>query len=362
MFPHRELFLYYPEHPGIIAPAASIKTQEAELSTMQYRTLGRTDLKVSVVAMGCWPIVGDATWGAQDEKDSIAALESALGEGINFFDAAETYGNGYSEELLGRVFADRRREVVIASKVSRANLRPANLKAACEGSLRRLGTDYIDLYQVHWPNWDVPIADTLGALEELKAEGKIRVVGGSNFGPRDLADLLAHGRVEVNQLPYSLLWRTLEHQVQPLCVQNQVSIITYCPLAQGLLAGKFASADDVPEGRARTRLFSGDRPQARHQEPGAEKETFQAIDGIREISKEVRAPMAQVALAWLLSRPAVASVLAGARNPDQIRMNAGAADLKLSEDVVERLARISDPLKQRFGTNIDMWQSESRLR
>lgn len=325
---------------------------------MQYRRLGRTDVEVSAVAMGCWAIVGDATWGPQDEKDSVAAIETALEVGINFFDTAELYGDGYSEELLGRVLSSRRGQVVIASKVAPRHLRPDDLKAACEGSLRRLRTDYIDLYQIHWPAWDIPIAETLGVLEELKSAGKIRVIGCSNFGPRDLGELMAHGRVEVNQLPYNMLWRAIEWEIQPLCVEHELSILPYCPLAQGLLTGKFASADGVPAGRARTRHFS----KARHGEPGAEKETFEAVAAIRAICQEIDEPMADVALAWLLARPAVTSVLAGARNPDQVRVNAAAADLNLSDEIFERLARATDALKERFGTNVDMWQSESRLR
>jgi myo-inositol catabolism protein IolS len=312
--------------------------------------------------MGCWPIVGDATWGAQDEADSVAAIEAALEAGINFFDTAESYGNGYSEELLGRVLSPRRGEVVIASKVSPANMRPDDLKAACERSLKRLRTDYIDLYQLHWPNWEIPYEHSLEALQELKAEGKVRAIGCSNFGPADLADLLRCGRVESNQLAYNMLWRGIEFDLQPLCVENDVSILAYCPLAQGLLTGKFRSADEVPEGRARTRHFSGKRPQARHGEPGKEKETFAAIERVRRLSEKIGAPMADVALAWLLSRPGVVSVLAGARNAQQIRENAKAADVKLSKDALRRLTRATDELKNAFGPALDMWQHESRIR
>jgi len=329
---------------------------------MQYRKLGRTEVEVSAVAMGCWAIVGGQTWGPQDEADSLAAIRAALEVGINFFDTAEGYGAGYSEELLGRALEGKRSEVVIADKVSPQNMRPADLAAACETSLRLLGTDYIDLYQLHWPNWELPFADTMGAMEDLKRQGKIRVIGCSNFGPVDLPQLLAVGRVEVDQLAYNMLWRGIEHELQPLCVENAISILTYCPLAQGLLTGKFASPDDVPEGRARTRHYSDARAQTRHGEPGRETETFEALAAVREIAREVGAPMAQVALAWLISRAGVASVLAGARNPDQIRQNAAAGDLALSEDVLDRLTRATDPLKAAFGPALDMWQSDARIR
>jgi myo-inositol catabolism protein IolS len=330
---------------------------------MQYRQLGRSQLKVSVVAMGCWPIVGDATWGPQDEKDSVAAIHAALDAGINFFDTAEAYGeDGYSEKLLGRELASRRSEVVIASKVLPSHMAAKDLRASCEASLKRLRTDYIDLYQMHWANWDIPIGEPLTVLKRLRDEGKVRVIGCSNFGPLDLAELLGQGRVEANQLAYNMLWRAVEYEVQPICVRHDVSILAYCPLQQGLLTGKFKSPDEVPEGRARTRHFSKDRARTRHGEPGAEQETFEALRAIQSVGEKIGEPMADVALAWLLARPAVASVLAGARNAEQIRINARAADVTLAPDVLERLTRATDVLKERFGTNIDMWQSDSRLR
>jgi len=329
---------------------------------MQYRRLGRTDITVSAVAMGCWAIVGDSTWGPQDERDSIAAIHAALDEGINFFDTAEMYGDGYSEQLLGRALADRREEAVIVSKVSPNHLEPNALKEACESSLRRLRTDYLDLYLIHWPNWDIPVERSLGAMAELKRQGKIRAAGVSNFGRQDLTELLQKGRAEANQLPYSLLFRAVEFEIQQVCADNDISILCYCPLAQGLLTGKFASPDEVPEGRARTRLFSRDRPQSRHSEPGAEKETFEAIERIRDISEELGTAMADVALAWLLHQPAVTAVVAGARNADQVRMNARAGELELSQEMLERLAEATESLKARLGRNPDMWQTEPRMR
>lgn len=180
-----------------------------EGQAMRYRKLGQTDIIVSVIAMGCWPIVGDFTWGPQDEADSIATIHAALDAGINFFDTAEMYGNGYSEELLGRALAGRRHEVVIASKVGSEHLAADQVIRAGEGSLRRLRTDYIDLYQIHWPSRTVPLAETMAALERLRQQGKVRAIGVSNFGLGDLGDLLAIGRPETNQLPYSLLWRAI---------------------------------------------------------------------------------------------------------------------------------------------------------
>jgi aryl-alcohol dehydrogenase-like predicted oxidoreductase len=329
---------------------------------MEYRKLGRTDITVSVVAMGCWVLAGDATWGRQDEVDSIATVRAGLDAGVNFFDTAEGYGGGDSESVLGRALAGRRQEAVIATKVSRSNLSAHEVRQACEGSLERLQTDYIDLYQVHWPSRTVPLEETMGALERLREQGKVRAIGVCNFGVGDLADLLAVKRVETNQLPYSLLWRAIEYEIKPICVDEDMGILCYSPLAQGLLTGKFSSPDEVPEGRARTRHFSSNRPQARHGEAGRETETFAAVEEIRRIGSEIGEPMAKVALAWLSHQPGVTSAIAGARTPEQIRKNAQAGDLALSPDVVKGLSEVTDELKHRLGPNPDPWQSVSRFR
>lgn len=328
---------------------------------MQYRTLGRTDIRVSAVCLGTWSLIGDETWGEQSEADSLAAVDAALDSGINLLDTAEMYGGGRSEELLGRALAGRRNRVVLASKVGGAFLRPDALREHLEGSLRRLRTDRIDLYQVHWPNPDVPIGDTLGALEELRAAGKVCSIGVSNFGVSYLKDLIVAGRAESNQLCYSLLWRAVEFNVQPLCVRHGMSILCYSALCQGLLTGKFRSADDVPPGRARTRLFSSDRPMSRHHEHDREARVFSALDEIRKIADEVGQPMGRVALAWLLARPGVTSVITGARNAAQARDNAAAADLSLEAGVLSRLSRATDALKKDVGPNADLWQTESRM-
>ena len=329
---------------------------------MKYHRLGKTDIVVSFVAMGCWAIAGDRVWGPQDEAESIATVEAALDAGVNFFDTAEGYGDGHSELVLGRALANHRHEAVIATKVSRSHLSADQVREACEQSLRRLQTDYIDLYQIHWPGHTVPLAETIQALEMLREQGKVCAIGVCNFGPGDLSDLLDVRRVESNQLPYSLLWRAIEYQIRQRCIEADMGILCYSPLAQGLLTGKFVSPDDVPQGRARTRHFSKDRPLARHGEPGCETETFVAIEEIRRISDRIDQPLAKVALAWLLHQPGVTSVIAGARRPDQIKQTAQAADLALSPDVVGQLTDATEEIKRLLGPNPDMWQSESRFR
>jgi myo-inositol catabolism protein IolS len=329
---------------------------------VKYRKLGKTDIMVSAVAMGCWAIVGDSTWGPQDETDSVATIQAALDAGVNFFDTAEAYGDGYSELILGRALTGRRHEVVIATKVSPSNLSGDAVRQACERSLQRLKTDYVDLYQIHWPSRTVPPAETMEALETLREHGKVRAIGVSNFGVQDLSDLLAIGWCETNQLPYSLLGRAIEYHIRQQCVDEGIGILCYSPLAQGLLTGKFSSPDDVPEGRARTRHFSKDRPQARHGEAGCEAEMFAAIERIRCISDSVHEPMAKLALAWLHHQPGVTSVIAGARKPGQIRQTAQAADLKLAPETIAELTEATDEVRRILGPNPDLWQSESESR
>jgi len=329
---------------------------------VHYRKLGKTDISVSVVAMGCWALAGDATWGPQDRAESIATVRAALDAGVNLFDTAEGYSGGDSESVLGQALMGRRQEAVIATKVSRANLSAEEVRRACENSLRRLQTDYVDLYQIHWPSRTVPLLETMATLERLREQGKIRAIGVCNFGLQDLADLLATGWAETNQLPYSLLWRAIEYEIQQECVDEGIGILCYSTLAQGLLTGKFASADDVPQGRARTRLFSGDRPEARHGEAGCEAQVFAAIDQIHHICDEVHQPMASVALAWLLHQPGVTSVIAGARRPDQIQQTVQAVDLALSPETMMRLTEATKEVRHIIGPNPDMWQSSGRFR
>lgn len=329
---------------------------------MEYRKLGKTDIDVSVFALGCWPFAGGAVWGDQDDDVSIATVHAALDAGINFFDTAEGYEKGHSERVLGRGLEGRRDEAVIATKVSAGNLKPDDIVKACEQSLENLCTDYIDLYQIHWPNWEVPIEVSLKVLEDLKASGKVRAIGVSNFGIRDLGDLLDVGHCETNQLNYGLLWRVVEHEILPLCSQRDVGLICYSPLAQGLLTGRYASVDDVPDGLARTRWYSSERPNAKHGEPGCEAEVFESLSKIREICDRIELPMATVALAWVLQQKGVTSVLVGARSPDELGWNLPAADLILPEGVAAELSTATESVKEKIGLNPDPWMGESRMR
>jgi myo-inositol catabolism protein IolS len=329
---------------------------------VKYTNLGNSDLKVSAMAFGAWQIGDPKYWGPDDEADGVAAVGAAIDAGINFFDTAEGYGDGESEKALGRALGDRRSEVVIASKVSPTNCAPDKLRASCEASLERLGTDFLDLYQVHWPPRDVHFEDTYAALVRLREEGKIRAIGVSNFGKIDLPAWLDTGDCVSNQLGYNLLFRSIEFDVVPLCLENNIGIMAYMPLLQGILAGKYATVDDIPEARRRTRHFSRERSGTRHDEDGCEDLTIAAIAGIGDVANEIGASMADVAIAWTMAQPAVASVLVGARNPKQVQRNAAAADLDLDDATIAKLNAMTDPIKNNLGPRIDMWESEANSR
>jgi len=316
-------------------------------------------IKVSKVCLGTWNITGDSTWGYQEEKNSIETIKEALDCGINFFDTAEMYGDGYSEKLLGKLLSPIRDRVVIASKTVKAKY--DEVINACENSLKRLKTDYIDIYYIHWPRREVPFEETVRAMEKLKEDGKIKVLAASNFGVSDLTEILKYYPVKLNQLAYNLLFRAIEYEILPFCIEKNISVACYSPLAEGLLTGKFTSADEVPVGRARIRHFSKDRPMSQHREDGAEEETFQAIKEVRKIAEELNILMVHLSLAYLLHKKGVEIVVAGARKSSQVRENASASDISLSEDIMKKLDKATEKLKEKLGKNPDMWRSDSRI-
>ncbi|MFW5689322.1 MAG: aldo/keto reductase [Spirochaetota bacterium] len=327
---------------------------------MQYRRLGTSDLEVSIIGFGAWGISGGSMWGDQDEQDSMNALNAAVDAGMTFIDSAEGYGDGYSEELIGRALSGRRDEIVLATKVSPTHLRPESLRSSCEASLRRLATDHIDLYQIHWPSPPGDpdaVAETLGRLRD---EGKIRYAGVSNFGPADLDPYPANLFVS-NQIAYSVAFRAIEYELLPATRERGMSVIGYSTLLHGVLTGTYANADEVPPGRARTRHFSSARESVRHFEQGHEESLFALIDEMRAVAAEAGLTVREVAILWVLAQEGVATTLAGSRNAGQAQSNAAVAEKALVPEHLRRLTVASEPLKEAMGPNPDMWQSESRV-
>lgn len=324
---------------------------------MEKRKCGQSGIEISIMGIGCWSYGGGDYWGPQAQEDVDAVAHAALDAGINFFDTAEGYNSGRSEEALGVALKGRRHEVVIGTKVS--NTDPTTFRAHCEGSLRRLQTDYIDIYMIHWPITNHPAEDVFAAMMGLKLEGKIRSIGVSNFGVRQLSQALSTGaQIDVNQLCYNLLSRAIEIEILPLCLKHGLGILGYMPLLQGVLTGKYRTADEIPPVHSRSRHFRGDRPMAGHGEAGAEEEMFVALDGIRAMAAAEGIPMSRLALAWAMAKPGITCVLVGTRNISELQENLPAALLSLSPEIIAQLDLLTTPLLEKLGANADYFQGK----
>ena len=348
---------------------------------MEYRELGGSGIAVSKIGMGCWSFGGGAYWGEQSQRDVDEVVAGALDCGINLFDTAEVYNDGASEQSLGRALRGKRDKAVVISKVKPSNADPARLRAACEDSLKRLQTDYIDVYMFHWPingqavrhftddeeriAHPASVQQAFETMGQLQREGKIRSIGVSNFGPKQLAEALETGvRIDSLEITYNLLSRAAERAVMPLCVQKNLGVVGYMALMQGLLTGKYASAGEVPPPQAHSRHFEAARggAQSRHGTAGAESELFGAIRGIQGIAQELGVPMSQLAIAWILEKPALATTLVGCRNTHQLHENVKAASLQIKPDTVAALDRLTEPLWCALGDNLDYYENPERSR
>lgn len=317
---------------------------------MDTRPLGRSELRITPIILGTWQ-AGKRGWVGVEDDEVMAAMRAALEAGITTFDTAEIYGDGYSEELLGKALAGVRDRVVYATKVFANHMAYDQVIAACDRSLQRLQTDYIDLYQIHWPSGSfnspiVPIAETMQAMVDLKTQGKIRAIGVSNFSRSQLEDAAQYGRIDSLQPPYSLFWRQVETDAMPYCLEHDITLLAYSPLAQGLLTGKFGPDHQFEAGdvRGQNKLFQG--------------ETYQraqtAIAQLRPIADKYAITLGQLALAWLMGQPQT-SVIAGARNAQQISETAIAATVHLEESDRATIDAIGRTVTDHLDDNPVMW-------
>lgn len=345
---------------------------------MEIRQSGKSKLQLAVLGMGCWPFGGGKYWGGQDQKDVNDVVKAAVDLGINYFDTAEAYNDGESEKSLGIAIQGVPREkIVIGTKISPSNTHPDVLAAHCEQSLKRLGTDYIDLYMVHWPITSKAIAhftdekietpsveDAFAMLRKLKEQGKIRYIGLSNFASNKLKEALdTETEIVINELPYNLLCRQIEYEIMPYCVDQGVGILGYMVLLQGILADVYPTLDDVPTWQRRTRHFDSRKcKEVRHGETGAEEETNEALAGIREIARDCGMTMPEIAIKWAIANPAITCVLAGSRNVKELKANVEAVEKPLPKEAVEKLNLVTDKLKHKLGTSFDYYETAANDR
>jgi len=310
---------------------------------MELRNLGTSDIKISPIIMGTWQ-AGKDMWVGIDDAESTKAIKAAYDAGITTFDTAEVYGNGHSERIVGNALYDVRDRVVIATKVFSNHLESNQVIDACHGSLKNLKTDYIDLYQIHWPPGSfgakkVPLEETMRAMTDLKAQGKIRAIGVSNFSRSQLEEAATFGRIDSLQPPYSLFWRKVETDALPYCRENNLTVLAYSSMAQGLLTGKFGPDHTFAKGdhRFRNKLF----------QPENYRRVQKALEKLRPIAAANHITLGQLALAWIISQPGVCAI-AGARNSEQAVQNAAAANVRLSDTdlaAVDDIGRsVTDPL------------------
>jgi len=304
---------------------------------MEYRQLGESDLDVSVVGLGTWGIGGEF-FGSVDDQESIRAIQAAVASGINLIDTAPAYGAGHAEEVIGEAITDRREKVVVATKVGtykengqfRISLHPDDIRMQLENSLRRLGVETIDLYQIHWPDPDTPLEESLETLDRLRAEGKFRYLGLSNFKQHQMEEVRKITDFVSLQPHYSLLRRKAEKSVFPYCKDHEIAVITYGTLAGGILTGKFK---EIPEFEASDRRadfynYFKEPIWSRIQE---------LLDVMREIAAEHNSPVAQIAINWVIQQPGVTAALVGAKTEAQAQSNSMAGRWELSDEELERL-------------------------
>jgi len=310
---------------------------------MELRHLGTSDIKISPIIMGTWQ-AGKDMWVGIDDAQSIQAIKAAYDAGITTFDTAEVYGNGHSERIVGNALYDVRDRVVIATKVFSNHLKYNQVMDACHGSLKNLNTDYIDLYQIHWPPGSfgakkVPLEETMRAMTDLKAQGKIRAIGVSNFSRSQLEEAASFGRIDSLQPPYSLFWRKVETDALPYCRENTITVLAYSSMAQGLLTGKFGPDHTFAKGdhRFKNKLF----------QPENYRRVHEALEKLAPLAAANHITLGQLALAWLISQAGVCAI-AGARNSEQAVQNAAAANVRLSDAdlaAVDDIGRfVTDPL------------------
>lgn len=308
---------------------------------MNHTKLGSSGISISKIGLGTNAVGGHNLFTNLDENQGRQMIEEALNQGITFIDTADVYGFGRSEEIIGEVLGSRRKDVVLATKgaverledgSTRINNKPEYLRRALEASLKRLRTDYVDLYYIHWLDNETPLAEAVGELVKLKEEGKIRAIGISNANLEQLKEANRSGDIAALQSPYHMLDRSAEQDLLPYCVEQRISFIPYGPLAFGILGGKYTSDLVLEEGdwRKNEPLF----------QPDAYRSALDKVEKLKRIASEVNASLPNLALAWLLAQNGVDAVIPGGKRPEQVKENIKANDIVLSDEQLKKIQSI----------------------
>ncbi|GIQ67186.1 aldo/keto reductase [Xylanibacillus composti] len=313
---------------------------------MEYVQLGKSDMKVSRITFGAMELGGGNAfasgahrWELKPDEENMKLLRTAFEQGVNSFDTAEIYGAGHSEWVVGKALKDIRKDCIIATKVSPHHLRPNDIRMALSQSMFRLDTDYIDLYYIHAPSKDIPIAETMDELNKLKKEGIIRAIGVSNFSLEQLKEAMAYGQIDAIQPEYNLLQRKIEQDLMGFCRENSVSIMSYNSIAKGILTGVFHHGKQVNDFRKERPLF----------QPESLQITRELIDAMQVIADAKGAALAQIAIHWLFHQPGFTSAIIGTQNEKHFLDNVKAVEIQLSQDEVTQLDLISKKVLEKLG-------------
>lgn len=327
---------------------------------IEYEKLGKSELVVSKVSLGTWAFGSDEWWGLQDDKLSVETIWRAIDLGINLIDTAPVYGRGHSEIIVGKALKEKnlRDKVILATKVGLrwrgkliySNLRRESILEEFQESLERLDTDYIDLYQVHWPDPHTPISETASCLYELYQKKKIRTIGVSNYSVKEMVEFLKYSPLHSLQPLYNMFRREIEKDILPFCIENNISVIVYSPLNNGILTGKFFFGEKIPKDEARKCNVD-----LRGRNFQINKRVILELD---RITSKYSKKLSQLVLNWVIRREGVTSAIVGARNTKQIEENSGCMGWEiLKEDLIkieeilerrERLIGLNPPLSKRI--------------
>lgn len=297
---------------------------------MKLKELGKTGVQLSEVILGCWQM-GGSYFGGEDDRASVECIEAALDSGITTFDTAYCYGNGHSEEVLGKTLEGRRDNCTIITKLWKTFMAGPDVIPECERELKRLRTDVIDVYFIHYPHETIPIGETMEQLNKLRNQGKIRAVGLSNFSLKQMKEAMQYGQIDIIQPCYSLLWRFIDRDILPFCIENGIGVIPYSPLAQGFLAGRVKEDTVFTDGRSHAPLF----------EQKWRKGALEVADALLPIAEAHGKTQAQVALNWVLQTPGITALIAGATKAKHVPDNKGAADFAMTPEEYAALDALS---------------------